>query len=214
MRSSIPPFILRPRRAPGGGRGYGHGRGHEPQDADVPRRQVPTSPASSIAHAGGVGLRRRGRGRRNSYERQWRAERGRRGRGGCGCACHRRPVAGGLRRPRRRPGDGARRASRRRGACPTSYVSMASKIHAAVRPHLIPAGRIHLARRDGEYVLNRFGNNAAATAGADADADAVGGKVADYAALPVAGAEVPVGEGAVPLPGTRICAARRRHRYL
>ncbi|KAJ7458634.1 hypothetical protein B0H11DRAFT_2199400 [Mycena galericulata] len=52
--------------------------------------------------------------------------------------------------------------------------------------------RIHLARRDGEYVLNRFGNNAAATAGADADADAVGGKVADYAALPVAGAEVPV----------------------
>ncbi|KAJ7445148.1 hypothetical protein B0H11DRAFT_1930652 [Mycena galericulata] len=65
-------------------------------------------------------------------------------------------------------------------------------ITAAVRPHPVPAGRVHLARRDGEYVLNRFGNNAAATAGADADANAVGGKVADYAALPVAGAEVPV----------------------
>ncbi|KAJ7430133.1 hypothetical protein B0H11DRAFT_2211619 [Mycena galericulata] len=73
-------------------------------------------------------------------------------------------------------------ASRRRGACPTSYVSMASKIHAA-DAYISPAAT--------GVRAYRFGNNAAATAGADADADAVGGKVADYAALPVAGAEVP-----------------------
>ncbi|KAJ7445133.1 hypothetical protein B0H11DRAFT_431639 [Mycena galericulata] len=93
------------------------------------------------------------------------------------------------------------------------YASMAREyvLHLLIRhpqySHISPAATGIIGEVPVWYVVNRFGNAAraaAATAGADTDADgavdAEGGKARDYAALPVKGAEIPVGEGAVRLP--------------